>query len=81
MLGPGLVLAVLLVFCAGAEARTIYTIAGGGHLPPPRVGDPPVPATAVEFENVGAVDGARNPQPAAPVEDAVFFRGESPGGL
>ncbi len=56
MLGPGLVLAVLLVFCAGAEARTIYTIAGGGHLPPPRVGDPPVPATAVEFDNIGAAE-------------------------
>ena len=61
MLGPGLVLAVLLGFCAGAEARTIYTIAGGGHLPPPRVGDPPVPATAVEFDYVSAVelDGGR----------------------
>jgi hypothetical protein len=61
MLGLGLVLAVLLVFCAGAEARTIYTIAGGGHLPPPRVGDPPVPATAVEFDGVGIIelDGGR----------------------
>jgi hypothetical protein len=61
MLGPGLVLAVLLVLCAGAEARTIYTIAGGGHLPPPRAGDPPVPATAVEFDSVGIIelDGGR----------------------
>jgi hypothetical protein len=33
--------------CGVAEARTLYTIAGGGHLPPPALGDPPRPATAI----------------------------------
>jgi hypothetical protein len=42
---------ILAVLCATAEARTIYTIAGGGALPPPRLGAPAVPATAIALED------------------------------
>ena len=61
MLARLAVVVLLAGFCGNAEARSIYTIAGGGALPPPKVGEPAVPATAIslEFAGVTALPGGR----------------------
>ena len=41
--------------CGVAEARTIYTVAGSGGLPPPEVGEPPLPATAISLDERSSV--------------------------
>jgi hypothetical protein len=52
----GLSVAVLFAgLCGVAEARTIYTIAGGGALPPPKVGEPPVRGTAIALADSSGV--------------------------
>lgn len=61
MLARGLFVVLLVGALGGvAQARTIYTIAGGGHLRPPQLGEPAVPATAVALGDVGGVSARPN---------------------
>lgn len=56
MLACGLSVAILFAaLCGLAEARAIFTIAGGGGLPPPKVGEPRVPATAISLADFSSL--------------------------
>jgi hypothetical protein len=62
VLASALGAAVLLMIgmCGVAEARTIYTVAGGGDLLPPEIGDRPVPGTAISLDESSGITALPN---------------------